>query len=116
MLDNKIEIILKTEGRNPRKKLTKEEKIAQDTNDLLEGGVGIAANLPVIGEPIGQFTGIINKGTSLVKTLSAGGVAATLGWAGLAVAAVSFAYNTTKEYVQNKRQSDELQRRAGFRR
>lgn len=116
MLDNKIEIILKTEGRKPRKTLTKEEKLAQETNDLLEGGVGIAANLPVIGEPIGQFTGIINKGTSLVKTLAAGGVASTLGWAGLAVAALSFAHSTAKEYVQNKRQAEELQRRAGFRR
>ena len=116
MLDNKIEIILKVEKGKSRKKLTKEEKLAKDTSDLLEGGVDIAGNLPVIGEPIGQFTGLLNRGVSLGKTLSAGGVAASLGWAGLVVAALSFAHTTAKEYVQNKRQSEELQKRAGFRR
>lgn len=115
MIDNRIEIILKTD-RKARKKLTDTEKKAQETGELLEGGVGIASNLPIVGQPIGQFTGLINKGSSLVKTLTVGGVAATLGWAGLAVAALSFAHDTAKEYVQNKRQSDELQRRAGYRR
>lgn len=116
MADNRIEIILKTEGGKARKKLTDTEKKAQETEELLQGGVDIAGNLPVIGQPIGQFTGLANKGASLAKTLMGGGVASTLGWAGLAVAALSFAHNTAKEYVQNKRQSDELQRRAGYRR
>ena len=118
--DNKIIIEINvedaTKSATKKKQPKTESKANSETETMLMQGANIASGLPVVGSTVGKFTSVAGSVQSFGTTIAAGGATAALGIAGLVVAALAFAHDTAKEYVQNRRQAEELQRRAGYRR
>lgn len=117
--NNEIRIVLEVDRSEPSakarmaKKKTKEEDYVENTLAVTSE---IGAGLPVIGNYVSKFTSVTGKAESFINSVSKGGGTATLAIAGLATAVVSRAYEEIRTYLINQRQSEELQRRAGYRR
>lgn len=116
--DNKIiiEINVTDETNTPTEEAQPKSKDKNDASSTLKQGASVASGLPVVGSTVSKFTSVAGNVQSFGTAIAAGGATATLSIAGLVVAALAFAHTTAKEYVQNRRQSEELQRRAGYRR
>ena len=118
--DNKIIIEINVNERPKRatkkQQPKKQKETGREVKDLIDQGTQIASGLPFVGPTIGKFSSISGGVQNLGTAFLTGGATAALTTAGIVVAALAFAHDTAKEYVQNRRQSEELQRRAGYRR
>lgn len=114
--NNTIVIEIKDE----RERKPTDQKQPQKTEDtdtvatILQQGENIAGDIPIFGKYISQFTSIKNNVggamNSIGKVSSVGGGVA-LG-VGAVVSALSLTHELASSFVRNRRQAEEIQRRA----
>jgi hypothetical protein len=118
--DNKIivEINVKdaTKSATKEKQPKTENKAISETEIALNQGANVASRMPVVGPSISKFSNIVGSLKNFNYDGGLGGIAGVLSIASATMAILSLVYDTAKENIQNQRQSEELQRRAGYRR
>ena len=115
--DNKIIIEINvedaTKSATKKKQPKTESKANSETETALNQGASVASRMPFVGPSISKFSSLAG---SIRNVFSDGGIAGILSVASAAMAALALVYDTAKEHIQNRRQAEELQRRAGYRR
>lgn len=110
--NNSIVIEIKDE----RERKPTDQKQPQKTEDtdtvatILQQGENIAGDIPVFGKYVSQFTSIKNKVGGAMNSI--GKVSSVGGGVMLGVSALSLTHELVSSFVRNRRQAEEIQRRA----
>lgn len=99
------------ERREAQQPDTRQTQEAGKVMSQLTSGASLTKGLPYVGEYVSKADSLVSKATNVATTLMSGNPLAV---GALAIAALGTAHTVAKDYVMSKRQSAEMQRRAGY--
>ena len=117
--DNKIIVEINVNDTTEDEAQPPKDESAAATASILSKGSSLASGLPGVGKYVRPFTQIIGSGETLAgqaETIAKGGLVGGLTIASIVALVLRTAHDVVSSYVKDKRQSDELKRRAGFER